>query len=289
MQNLRRSFRIVQITFENIRSAQPQHSGVVKRELSVCFRFAYFRRDSGRKSADRSHAARWLYLCHSLLCVRCGQIDADYRRGLREPVAFEHFFLEAFFKMAGEIERQFFSANDDEAQGAKLLRLSFTQIQSQERGCRQQERQLVLVDQSRALRGLQWIGKCHDAHTLDERIPKCHGRAEGVKEWQRAEDGVGFSCVEQLAELRNVSDHIAVTYHNAFRLSGGSACKKQDRFGVTAVFGNLQKPQEQPRRSQHRYDPPKNDLAVHMRQQFIQLQDFLRPRKIFESFHERRG
>ena len=189
--------------------------------------------------------------------------------------------------MAGQIEGQLFRADNNETQAAELFRLGLTQIQPQECGRREQERKAVLFDQRCALRGVQWIRKRDDAHTLDERIPQCDRRSKRMEERQRAEDGIGFSCVEQLAELRDVSDHIAVTYYNAFRISGRSACKKQDRFGVPALFGNLQKPQKQPCRNQQRYYPPENDLAFHRREQLVQLQNLFRPWKIFESLHER--
>ena len=126
------------------------------------------------------------------------QIDADHRRCLSESVAFENFFVEAFLEMAGKIERQFFGAGDDEPQTAELRRLGFAQVHAQERGRRQQERQLVSFDQRRALCGFQRIWIRDDAHALDERIPKCDRRAEAVKERQRRKDSVGFSCVEQL-------------------------------------------------------------------------------------------
>ena len=95
--------------------------------------------------------------------------------------------------------------------------------------------------------------------------------------------------VEQLPKLRDISDDIAVADHNAFWFSGGSACKKQDRFPVAAFLWNLQKPQEQTRRNQDRHDPPENDVAFQLRHQFVQFQNAFRPRKIFESFHELRG
>ena len=75
-----------------------------------------------------------------LFRFRVRQIRADHRRCLGESVAFEDFFVEAFFKMAGKIERQFFGAGDNEAQAAKLMRLGFAQIHAQKSGSRQQER-----------------------------------------------------------------------------------------------------------------------------------------------------
>src|SRR5205823_9346518 len=80
---------------------------------------------------------------------RLGQVYADYRRGLSEPVAFEDFFLEALLKMAGQIERQLFRADNNETQAAELFRLGLTQIQPQECGRREQERKAVLFDQDR--------------------------------------------------------------------------------------------------------------------------------------------
>jgi len=53
-QDFRGSFRIVQISFEDVCSAEVKHSGFIKREFLICFRFADFGGDSRRKSANRS-------------------------------------------------------------------------------------------------------------------------------------------------------------------------------------------------------------------------------------------
>ena len=74
-----------------------------------------------------------------LFRLRIGQICADDWRCLGEPVAFVDFFVEALFKMAGKIERQLFGAGDDEAQAAKLMRLSLAQVHPQKSGRHQKE------------------------------------------------------------------------------------------------------------------------------------------------------
>ena len=89
--------------------------------------------------------------------------------------------------------------------------------------------------------------------------------------------------------MRDVSDDVAVADDNAFWFSGRAARKKQDRFPVAAYFWNMQKAQEQTCRDKGRHDPPENDLAFDSRQQFVQFQNMFRPRKIFESWYERRG
>src|SRR5206468_8499113 len=132
-----------------------------------------------------------------------GQIDAHHRRSLCKAVALEDLFVETFLKMARKIERQFFGAGDDEAQSLKLLRFGFTQIETQKSGRQQQERQLVSVDQRRAFGRVQWIRIRNDAHTFDERIPKCDRRSKRVKEGQRRENRVRFLRIEQFPELRD--------------------------------------------------------------------------------------
>src|SRR5437867_3459083 len=108
----------MQVTFENVWAAQPQHSGVIKRKFPVRFRFANLCGNAGRKPADRSQTARWLHVFPGLSRLRIGQVYADHRRGLGESVAFEYFLVEALLKMARKIERQFFRPNDNEAQSA---------------------------------------------------------------------------------------------------------------------------------------------------------------------------
>ena len=173
-----------------------------------------------------------------LVRLRIGQIDAHHRRGLSESVAFENFFVEAFLKMAGKIERQFLRADNYETQALELLQLGFTQVQTQECGRRQQKGQLVPFDQRCALGRFQRIRVRDDADTFNERIPKCDSRSEGVKEGQRSEDCVGLSCVEQLPELRHVSDDVAVADDHTFRFSSRSACKEQDCLAVAALLRN---------------------------------------------------
>src|SRR4029453_3720388 len=121
------------------------------------------------------------------------------------------------------------------------------------------------------------------------RIPKSDSRSKRVKKRQRRENGVVFRRVEQLLELRDVSDNVAVTDYYTFWFAGASACKKQDRFPVTALLWNLQKPQKQTGGNENRNHPPKNDLAFHSRHQFVQLENAFRPRKILEAFNELRG
>src|SRR5437773_1211413 len=107
--------------------------------------------------------------------------------------------------MAGEIEGQFFGADDDEAQGAELLQFGFAQVHTQESGRRQQERQLILIDQRRAFASLQRIWIRYNAHTFDERIPKGDRRSERVKKRQRAENGVAEIATRKFARLQQDS------------------------------------------------------------------------------------
>ena len=123
----------MQISFENIWSAQPKHAGVVKRKFPAGFRFPDFRSHSRRKSADGSQAARWLDFFARFCWLRIGQIDAHDGGCLGEPVAFKNLFLEALLKMTRKVERQFFRAGNDQPQSAELFRFGFAQVQSEER------------------------------------------------------------------------------------------------------------------------------------------------------------
>ena len=76
-------------------------------------------------------------------------------------------------------------------------------------------------------------------------------------------------CVQQLPKLRDISDDIAVADHDPFWFSSGSACKKQNCFPVPAFLWNLQKTQEQTRRSQDGHDPPEDDLTLQPRHQLV--------------------
>ena len=163
----------MQISFEYIWPAQPKHAGFIQRQFAIHFRFPDFGGDARRQSANGSRTARWLHVFAGPFRFRIWQIDADHRRSLSEPVAFEDFLLKAFFKMAGQIERQLFGAGDNEAQTSELLRLGLTQIQPQERGRQKQKGKLMAFDQRRAVCRVEWIRICHDAHTFNKRIPKC--------------------------------------------------------------------------------------------------------------------
>src|SRR5215831_15960043 len=145
------------------------------------------------------------------------QINAHHWRSLSKPIAFEHFLVETFLKMTRKIERQFFGAGDDESQSLKLLRFGFTQIQTQKSRCEQEERQPVSIDQLRAFRRVQWIRIRDDAHTFDQRIPKCYCRSERVEERQRRQNRICFLRIEQFLKLLNVSHHIAMTHYCTFR------------------------------------------------------------------------
>ena len=86
--------------------------------------------------------------------------------------------------MAGKIERQFFRAGNNEAQGAELLRLGFAQVHAQKSGRRKEERQFISFDQCCVLRAFERTWIRDDAHALNERIPECDCGAERVKERQ---------------------------------------------------------------------------------------------------------
>jgi len=158
-------FGIVQISFKNVCSAQPKHSGIVQRKVSVGLRFANFRCHSRRESANRSQTAGWLYLFPGFSWFRVGQIDAYHRRSLGQPVAFKNFLVETLLKMAGQIERQLFGPGYNEAQAEELLRLAFAQVYAQESGRRKEERQFISLDQCCVLRAFEriWIRDDADA------------------------------------------------------------------------------------------------------------------------------
>ena len=60
-----------------------------------------------------------------------------------------------------------------------------------------------------------------------------------MEERQRREDGVGLSRVQQLPELRDISDDITMADYNALWFSSGSTRKQQDCFPVAAFLWNL--------------------------------------------------
>src|SRR5436190_23476428 len=113
--------------------------------------------------------------------LRIRQVDADHRRSLGKSVAFENFFVEALFKMAGKIDRQLFGAGDDEAQAVELMWSRFAQVHAQKRGRRQEERHFVSFNQRSRLCGVQWVRIRDNSHAFDEWIPECDGGSESVK------------------------------------------------------------------------------------------------------------
>ena len=140
LQHIGCAFRIVQITFENVYSAQPKHSGFVQRKFAVRFRFANFRSDAGRHFANRAQDDSMVALVRPVW-------SAAAPAGLRLPPAkfrsdrsLQTLSVEAFLEILREIERQFFRAGDDETQAAKLVRFGFAQVTAQKSGRRQQER-----------------------------------------------------------------------------------------------------------------------------------------------------
>src|SRR5262245_10722172 len=162
------------------------------------------------------------------------------------------------------------------------------QVHAQKGWRHQEKRQFISFDQLRVLRCFERIGISDNSHAFDERIPERDGRSESMKKRKGREDGVGLSRVQQLSELRDISDDITVADDNALWFSSGSTRKQQDCFSVAAFLWNLQKAQEQTCRNQDRNDPPKNDLTFHARDELFQLQNAFGPRKVFKAFHELR-
>src|SRR5439155_14662601 len=226
----------MQITFKYVYSTEPEHSASVQRKFAVRFWFTNFRGDSGGHFSHGTQTTRWLHVIARMSGFRFGKIYADNRRSFGEPVAFKNSLFEAFLEIFREIERKLFRAGDDETQTAQLSRIHFSQITAQKCRRRQQKSQFVLFDQRCVLRGFQRIWISDNAHPFNEWIPKRDRRSECVKKRKRRENGVVFRRVEQLSELRDVSDNVAVADHNAFGVAGASACKKQDCFRVAAFF-----------------------------------------------------
>ncbi len=79
---------------------------------------------------------------------------------------------------------------------------------------------------------------------------------------ERRKNRIVLSGIEQLRELRNVPENIAMTEDDALGLARAAACKKQCRLRVAAFFGNPQKTQKQRRRNEDRQDPPKERFAI---------------------------
>ena len=83
----------------------------------------------------------------------------------------------------------------------------------------------MLLDQRGVLGHFQWIWIGDDADPFDHRIPKCDSRSEAVEKWERGENSVFLFCIEQFAELGNISDDVAMRKHDAFRFPGTAAGK----------------------------------------------------------------
>ena len=99
-----------------------------------------------------------------------------------------------------------------------------------------------------------------------------------------------LSRVEQLPELRDIADDVAMTKHNAFRFAGGAACKEQCCFRVTAFASEFAKA------AKANMPEAEIDIIHHKRiWRFIRgssssrFKTPFRPRKILQAFHERRS
>src|SRR5207237_8951565 len=95
------SFRLVQVAFENVYSAKPEHSCFMQRRFAIGFRLANLRRDPGRHPSDRSQSTGWLHLFAGRCRLWLGQIGAHDRRSFSETVTFEDTLVEPFFDTLG--------------------------------------------------------------------------------------------------------------------------------------------------------------------------------------------
>lgn len=58
--------------------------------------------------------------------------------------------------------------------------------------------------------GFEGAGVCDEVDALDDGVPECDGAAEGVEEWEAAEDGGVWADVEAGGELGDVGEDVAV-------------------------------------------------------------------------------
>ena len=91
-------------------------------------------------------------------------------------------------------------------------------------------------DEFREAFGFEGAGVGDEIDALDDGEPEGDGAAEGVEEWEAAEDGCVGCEVEACSELADVGEDVAVAEDDAFGFAGGAGGEEERGFGVARVF-----------------------------------------------------
>lgn len=196
-------------------------------------------------------------------------------------------FGEAFLECFCKLSREFLRASDDEMEACELGRLSLAEVAAEKRGCRDEDGDVVLLDELDVPGGIERIWKGDQPDPFNKRVPEGDGAAKGVEEGKASENGVPAGEIEHAGELGDVPKDIAMAEDDALWLARAAAGKEDHRFLAIAHGGRVREEGEDAPGEAEYEDAPEDDLFPERRQYLLDMKGALGPRKVLEALNHR--